>query len=521
MKITEMFTKPTSKQVTEFTQKVFGRSIDIRKLDVAKRQQIRESVTATLARYDNVKGTKKHNEKEYFQLKLIKEAFDTFQEDDVEEGNEFIDARRQAIKAGKKEFTVGGKTYKVTGDTSQEMQSEDAVTEKEIPTKAEIDELEDRNQHGEVAEKLVKAFGTDFEIALVDLVNSMHEDRGHIMPEEQKARDAIISKYYNKISEEVNEKTIEYKPNPGKYSFYSTPTSEFDYDIKKFYDKVMELENQNQHGKVAEMLVDLYGTDPESMVIRGINGMHSAQGSIMPEQQKLRDMISIKYYKKLEQEVKGMKEGEDVIVDEAEPGNTTHNIDFSKLDPADINAISEIVSDYIETNMPDEDSEYTYDIVIDIDEDQESTESVNESVQVNEGEMERSELVLAAKSIVDKYDEMIKDVGELFNEDLQPLVDKIRDEMGSGIADQFQNAMGQAVDDSLDNLKSTRDATDAAQRILVGDAPDELPPMGDIGADTDDAEIEPIDDIEADPDDFGASDAAVGGDNPIGREKRS
>ena len=87
------------------------------------------------------------------------------------------------------------------------------------------------------------------------------------------------------------------------------PTSEFDYDIKKFYDKVMELEDQNQHGEVAEMLVNLYGTGPESMVIRGINGMHSAQGSIMPEQQKLRDMISTKYYKKLEQEVKGMKEG--------------------------------------------------------------------------------------------------------------------------------------------------------------------------------------------------------------------
>jgi hypothetical protein len=509
MKITEMFTKPTSKQVTEFTQKVFGRSIDISKLDVAKRQQIRESVTATLARYDNVKGTKKHNEKEYFQLKLIKEAFDTFQEDDVEEGNEFIDARRQAIKAGKKEFTVGGKTYKVTGDTSQEMQSEDAVTEKEVPTKAEIDELEDRNQHGEVAEKLVKAFGTDFEIALVDLVNSMHEDRGHIMPEEQKARDAIISKYYNKISEEVNEKTIEYKPNPGKYSFYSTP--EMNLTVQEF---VQMVKKADADGYGSEVLYDAvygrYGQQVENYVVELQNDISSEQG-LHPKDD----------YEQIEQEAFEQILGEDVIVDEAEPGNTTHNIDFSKLDPADINAISEIVNDYIETNMPDEDSEYTYDIVIDIDEDQESTESVNESVQVNEGEMEKSELVLAAKSIVDKYDEMIKDVGELFNEDLQPLVDKIRDEMGSEIADQFQNAMGQAVDDSLDNLKSTRDATDAAQRILVGDTPDELPPMGDIGADTDDAEIEPIDDIEADPDDFGASDAAVGGDNPIGREKRS
>jgi hypothetical protein len=85
------------------------------------------------------------------------------------------------------------------------------------------------------------------------------------------------------------------------------PTSEFDYDLKKFYDKVMELEDQNQHGEVAEMLVNLYGTSPESMVIRGINGMHSAQGSIMPEQQRLRDMISTKYYKKLEQEVEQLK----------------------------------------------------------------------------------------------------------------------------------------------------------------------------------------------------------------------
>jgi len=85
------------------------------------------------------------------------------------------------------------------------------------------------------------------------------------------------------------------------------PTSEFDYDLKKFYDKVMELEDENQHGEVAEMLVNLYGTSPESMVIRGINGMHSAQGSIMPEQQKLRDMISTKYYKKLQQEVETLK----------------------------------------------------------------------------------------------------------------------------------------------------------------------------------------------------------------------
>jgi hypothetical protein len=38
----------------------------------------------------------------------------------VRESNPFTDARMNAIKAGKKEFTVKGKTYPVTGDTSDE-----------------------------------------------------------------------------------------------------------------------------------------------------------------------------------------------------------------------------------------------------------------------------------------------------------------------------------------------------------------------------------------------------------------
>lgn len=41
-------------------------------------------------------------------------------EADMEEGTEWTGARRAAIKAGKKHFTVGGKTYPVTGDTSDE-----------------------------------------------------------------------------------------------------------------------------------------------------------------------------------------------------------------------------------------------------------------------------------------------------------------------------------------------------------------------------------------------------------------
>lgn len=41
-------------------------------------------------------------------------------EADMEEGNEFTGARQKAIKAGQKHFTVDGKTYPVTGDSSDE-----------------------------------------------------------------------------------------------------------------------------------------------------------------------------------------------------------------------------------------------------------------------------------------------------------------------------------------------------------------------------------------------------------------
>ena len=42
----------------------------------------------------------------------------------VRESNAFVDARREAIKNDEKEFTIGGKTYKVTGDTSDEKKNE-------------------------------------------------------------------------------------------------------------------------------------------------------------------------------------------------------------------------------------------------------------------------------------------------------------------------------------------------------------------------------------------------------------
>ena len=54
------------------------------------------------------------------------------QEDEMEEGNEFTQARMDAIRAGKPSFSVGGKTYRVSGDTSDErrqMKMDESVIE--------------------------------------------------------------------------------------------------------------------------------------------------------------------------------------------------------------------------------------------------------------------------------------------------------------------------------------------------------------------------------------------------------
>jgi len=139
----------------------------------------------------------------------------------------------------------------------------------------------------------------------------------------------------------------------------------------------------------------------------------------------------------------------------------------------------------------------------------------NESV-VTEGAVESSELIMAAKSMVDKYDAMIQDVGEMLNEELAPVADKIRDEMGSDIADQFVAGMTGALQNTLDTMKNDRVAADNATRVLVGDAPAE--PMG---MDMDDvADMEPIE--EPIEDEFDAASAAQGGEEaPVGREKRA
>ena len=199
------------------------------------------------------------------------------------------------------------------------------------------------------------------------------------------------------------------------------------------------------------------------------------------------------------------------------PGESDlHHMDFDKVDRADLNTMSEIVAEYVNENMQDlpQSAAYSYDVIIDVD----MNEDVNESVQVNEGQVEASELVMAAKSMVDKYDAMIKDLSEMANEDLAPVADKVRDEMGSDVADNFMQTMTQALESTLAVMKTDRATAENATRVLVGDQPADA--MGDDAITPDVPDMEPTIDQDS-GDDFAASDAAMGGEEAeVGREKR-
>ena len=137
-----------------------------------------------------------------------------------------------------------------------------------------------------------------------------------------------------------------------------------------------------------------------------------------------------------------------------------------------------------------------------------------------EGEVGNAEVLLAAKNMVDSIQDAIEKVGKMQNEQLPELLDSIRDQIGSEQAEGFKNAVGSTLDTLMGNLQSAREGVDGGVRILTGEQVDN--PMAMPGDDLSggDAELPPAPGSDLDQDEFGATDAAVGGAEELGRELR-
>ena len=84
-------------------------------------------------------------------------------------------------------------------------------------TKADFDENESKNYHTENGVELAKAFGTPEEIESMEQVMKNHYSRGHILPDEIEARNAIVNKYLPMLEsqQEAMEKMSEGNLGPG------------------------------------------------------------------------------------------------------------------------------------------------------------------------------------------------------------------------------------------------------------------------------------------------------------------
>jgi len=90
-----------------------------------------------------------------------------------------------------------------------------------------------------------------------------------------------------------------------------------------------------------------------------------------------------------------------------------------------------------------------------------------------EGELETAEVVLAAKDMVDSVQKMLEDASKMMNEQLPPLVDSIKDQVGTAQADVYKNTTSSALQGLVDALAAAREALDNGARGLSGEAPAE------------------------------------------------
>ena len=140
---------------------------------------------------------------------------------------------------------------------------------------------------------------------------------------------------------------------------------------------------------------------------------------------------------------------------------------------------------------------------------------------VKEGVEEQSELILAAKDMMDKVTGYLEDLASMKTEGMLELADRIRDEMGNDKADAFTAKIQPAIESAEATLTQTRQELEGGVRILTGEETAAEPMGQEDSVDSTDADMDTMNlDTDDEADEFGATDAEAGGTEPEGREQR-
>lgn len=167
------------------------------------------------------------------------------------------------------------------------------------------------------------------------------------------------------------------------------------------------------------------------------------------------------------------------------------------------------------------------------DNDQEVTENTEsqgeEMATLQEGEVQQASAIVTAKTMVDRVGRWIEELSGMENDTLLQLGDSIRDEMGSEQAKNFISAVAPAIQQALENLKTTRETLATGVRQLTGEeqaagmlgAEPAAGAEGDMAAAAPDEMNMPAEEPAApEADEFAAAEPAAGGIEAAGREQR-
>jgi len=154
--------------------------------------------------------------------------------------------------------------------------------------------------------------------------------------------------------------------------------------------------------------------------------------------------------------------------------------------------------------------------------DKEKKEIIGDLVttEVAEGIEQQSELILAAKDMMDKVTGYLEDLASMKTEGMLELADRIRDEMGADKADAFIAKIQPAIESAEATLTQTRQDLESGVRILTGEETESDPMGQEEPTDSLDTDLDSMNLDTGSEDEFGATDANAGGTEPEGREKR-
>ena len=143
----------------------------------------------------------------------------------------------------------------------------------------------------------------------------------------------------------------------------------------------------------------------------------------------------------------------------------------------------------------------------------ESVEQVSTKLRgLYESQEDQAELLLASKDVVDRVQKAVDDLSKLRNEDLPPLLDAMRDEVGAEISTAYSNIAIPTLDALVEASGAARETLAQASRILTGE--EQVPQA--MGAEV------PVEEVPAEvpAEEFETADAAAGEPVEAGRAER-